>query len=263
LNLAVALAAGGDANKAAAILAQVDTSLKQGSPADLAAASSISGALTYNRALLLAGSGDSERQRLAIGELEIYLRRTGSSLAWWPLAYQRYLSLCKQFGTEPKSQATLLSNATVRFRPVAALELTPAPVALGESLTDAQKTLGSAAPSIPLIRGTNLVEVDYQDRGIKLIGTDEVLAIVISGDHAPAIPVRAMGLGTKPVELKVGMTRADLDRVMADTDYDFRQLIDPSLNYRFYSDLGIAVLIQGEKIVELAIGQVPKRRVEI
>ena len=263
LNLAVALAAGGDTSKAAAILAQVDTSLKQGSPVDLAAASSISGALTYNRALLLAGSLDSGRQRLAIGELEVYLRRTGSSLAWWPLAYQRYISLCKQFGTEPKSQATLLSDTTVRFRPVAALELTPEPLALGESLADVRKKLGTAPPSVPLIRGTNLVQIDYHDRGIKLIGTDEVLAIVLSGDHAPTIPVRAMGFGTKPVELKLGMTSADLDRVMADSDYDFRQLTDPNLNYRFYSDLGIAVLIQGGKIIELVIGQVPKRKVGI
>jgi len=263
LNLAVALEAGGDVNKAAAILAQVETSLKPASPVDLAAASSISGALTYNRALLLAESRDSERQRLAIGELETYLRRTRPSLAWWPLAYQRYSSLCKQFGTEPKSQSNLLSDAIVRFRPVAALELSPEPLALGERLADARKKLGMAKPSVPLIRGTNLVQIDYHDRGIKLIGTDEVLAIVISGDHAPTIPVRAMGLGTKSVELKVGMTIADLDRVMGDTDYDFRQLIDPNLNYRFYSDLGIAMLIQGGKAIELVIGQVPKRKVGI
>jgi len=47
---------------------------------------------------------------------------------------------------------------------------------------------------------------------------------------------------------------------MGDVDYDFRQLVDPELNYRFYSDMGVAVLVKSGRVVELVIGQVPKRR---
>jgi hypothetical protein len=114
---------------------------------------------------------------------------------------------------------------------------------------------------MPVIRGTNLAQLDYPNQGIKVIATDEVLAIILSGDKAPALRVREMGLGTKTVELKIGMTNAELDRLLGDTDYDFRQLVDPDLNYRFYSDLGIAVLSQGGKVTQLVISQVPKRKV--
>lgn len=263
LNLAVAFAAGGEAEKALSMLARVDDSLKKVSPSALSAAYSIFSAISYNRAILLAGSTDTQRQQLAITELENYLRRNAPSLAWWPLAYQRYVSLCKQFGTEAKSQATLLADAPVRFRPVAALDVNHQQLALGESLTEAEKQLGNPGPTLPLIRGTNLVQVDYHDQGVKLISTDEVLAIVVSGDHAPGIPIRGMGLGAKVVEIKLGMTTKELDQLLSDADYDFRQLIDPDVNYRFYSELGIAVLVQGGKVVELVIGQVPKRKVGI
>ena len=263
INLAVAYAAVGSGEKAMSTLSLVETSLKKEDPSSLRGDGSVSNALAYNRALLLAQSPDGQRQRLAIGELENYLRQTGSSLAWWQLAYQRYASLCKQSGAMPKTESALLSQTTVRFRPVATLDLSKAQIALGQSLAEAKGQLGAASSSSPVVRGTNLVRLDYPNEGIKVIGTDEVLAIILSGGKAPALSVREMGLGTKSVELKVGMTNAELDRLLGDSDYDFRQLVDPDLNYRFYSDLGIAVLSQGGKITELVISQVPKRKIDL
>ena len=121
--------------------------------------------------------------------------------------------------------------------------------------------LAGASSSTPVVRGTNVVRLDYPDQGIRVIGTDEVLAIILCGDKASVVKIREMGLGTKFIELKVGMTSAHLDRLLGDSDYDFRQLVNPDLNYRFYSDLGIAVLTEGGKITELVISQVPKRKV--
>jgi adhesin HecA-like repeat protein len=261
INLAVAYAALGDTEKAMSTLSQVETSLKNGDRRLFRGDGSVSNALAYNHALLLAQSPDGQRQRLAIGELENYLRRTDSSLAWWQLAYQRYAILCKQSGTAPRTEGALLSQATVRFRPVATLDLSGGQIALGQSLSEAKGQLGTASSSTPVVRGTNVVRLDYPKQGIKVIGTDEVLAIIICGDNASAVSIREMGLGTKFIKLKVGMTSADLDRLLGDSDYDFRQLVDSDLNYRFYSDLGIAVLSQGGKITELVISQVPKRKV--
>jgi len=45
---------------------------------------------------------------------------------------------------------------------------------------------------------------------------------------------------------------------MQDADYDFRQLTDPDVNYRFYKDLGIAVLIRDGVVSEMIISQIPK-----
>ncbi|MDB4893966.1 MAG: hypothetical protein JWN15_228, partial [Firmicutes bacterium] len=263
INLAVAYAAHGDADKALGALGAVETSLKKREMLSLRGAGSLGNALAYNHALLLSQSPDVQRQRLAIGELENYLRQTGPSLAWWQLAYQRYSGLCKQSGTTPKSEPMLLSDMSVRFRPVAALVTNKVQVMLGQSLAEARTQLGVAGNSIPVVRGTNLVQIDYPQRGIKVMGTDEVLAIILFGDHAPSLPIRETGLGAKSAELKVGMTTTELDQVLGDSDYDFRQLVDPALNYRFYSDLGIAVLAKSGTVIELVIGQVPKRKVGI
>jgi tetratricopeptide (TPR) repeat protein len=261
INLAVAYAALGSTEKAMSTLSHVETSLENGDRSLFRRDASVSNALAYNHALLLAQSPDGQRQRLAIGELESYLRQTDSSLAWWQLAYQRYANLCKQSGTTPKTESALLSQTTARFRPVASLDLSRGQIALGQSLAEAKVQLGAANSSSPIVLGTNLVRLDYPNQGIKIIGTDEVLAIILFGDKASAISIKEMGIGTKSIELKVGMTSADLDRLLGDSDYDFRQLVDPDLNYRFYSDLGIAVLSQSGKIAELVISQVPKRKV--
>jgi tetratricopeptide (TPR) repeat protein len=262
INLAVAYAALGDTDKAMTTLGQVENSLKNNDDSrSFRGDRSLSNALAYNHALLLAQSPDGQRQHLAIGELENYLRKTDSSLAWWQLAYQRYSILCKQSGTVPKTEDALLSQTTVRFRPVAALALSKGQIALGETLAEVRGQLGAEASTAPVVRGTNVVRLDYPNQGIKVIGTDEVLAIVLCSDRASAVSIREMGLGTKFIQLKVGMTSAELDRLLGDSDYDFRQLVDPDLNYRFYSDLGIAVLTQGGKVSELVISQIPKKRV--
>jgi tetratricopeptide (TPR) repeat protein len=261
INLAVAYAALGDAEKAMATLSQVETSLKNDDRSSLRGDIAVSNALAYNHALLLAQSPDGQRQHLAIGELENYLRKTDSSLAWWQLAYQRYNVLCKQSGSVPKTENELLSQTTVRFRPVAALDVTRGQIALGQNLVEVKRQLGAEMSSTPVVRGTNVVRVEYPKLGIAVIGTDEVLAIVLCSDKASPVNIREMGLGTKSIQLQVGMTNADLDRLLGDSDYDFRQLINPDLNYRFYSDLGIAVLSQSGKIVELVISQIPKKRV--
>lgn len=261
INLAVAYAALGDAEKAMTTLSQVETFLKDDTHSSFRGDIAVSNALAYNHALLLAQSPDGQRQRLAIGELESYLRKTDSSLAWWQLAYQRYNALCKQSGAVPKTENQLLSQATVRFRPVAALDVTRGQIALGQNLVEAKRQLGAEATSTPVVRGTNVVRVEYPKLGIAVIGTDEVLAIVLCSDKASPVNLREMGLGARSIQLQVGMNSADLDRLLGDSDYDFRQLIDPDLNYRFYSDLGIAVLSQSGKIVELVISQIPKKRV--
>jgi tetratricopeptide (TPR) repeat protein len=262
INLAVAYAALGDTDKAMTTLGQVENSLKNNEDSrSFRGDRSLSNALAYNHALLLAQSPDGQRQHLAIGELENYLRKTDSSLAWWQLAYQRYSILCKQSGTVPKTEDALLSQTTVRFRPVAALDLSKGQIALGQTLAQVRGQLGAEASTAPVVRGTNVVRLDYPNQGIKVIGTDEVLAIVLCSDRASAVSIREMGLGTKFIQLKVGMTSAELDRLLGDSDYDFRQLVDPDLNYRFYSDLGIAVLTQDGKVSELVISQIPKKRV--
>lgn len=261
INLAVAYQSEGSTVQAMGALDRVDASLKQASPGSLPGSSLLSDALAYNHAFFLAQSSDNRNQHLAIEELESYLRHTGPALAWWPLAYQRYTELCKKSDIAPRSREELLTQTAPHFRPVAALAVNNVQVALGDNLEQARIKLGETSSSIPVIRGTNLRMLDYSNRGIKVLATDEVLAIFLAGSTAPVLNLREMGLGTKNTVLRIGMTNAELDRVMGDSDYDFRQLVDPDLNYRFYPDIGIATLSKNGKVTELVIVQIPKQQV--
>jgi tetratricopeptide (TPR) repeat protein len=67
---------------------------------------SVASALAYNRAVLFAGGGP-EKQAEAAQLFEAYLELTGSGGAWWPLAYEKYVTICKKIGRElrPKGRS--------------------------------------------------------------------------------------------------------------------------------------------------------------
>jgi len=43
--------------------------------------------------------------------------------------------------------------------------------------------------------------------------------------------------------------------------YDYRQLYDPEINYRFYRDLGIAIRIRKGEVAEIIVVQIPERTI--
>jgi hypothetical protein len=131
-------------------------------------------------------------------------------------------------------------------------------VALGDDFSQLKARMRTEDRVSTLIPNTNLVRIDYPDRGIGVIGTDQVLAFVLQGGNAPAITLKETGFGSKTSRVYIGMPTRDLDALMQDADYDFRQLTDPDVNYRFYKDLGIAVLIHDGIVSEMIISQIPK-----
>ena len=86
-----------------------------------------------------------------------------------------------------------------------------------------------------------------------------MLAFVLHGVNAPAITLKEMGVGAKISALSIGMSSRDLDLLMKDADYDYRELVDPEVKYRFYKNLGLALLIQNATVTEIIISQIPKR----
>jgi hypothetical protein len=68
-------------------------------------------------------------------------------------------------------------------------------------------------------------------------------------------------VGTKLVVLRSDMTKQELETALADDDYDFRQLSDPDVNYRFYRNIGLAVRIQRERVEQLVVVQIPDRSI--
>ncbi|MCE9561775.1 MAG: M48 family metalloprotease [Planctomycetes bacterium] len=226
----------------------------------IAGTPTLAASLRYNRAILLSASPKIEDRKSAVESFERYLVATVPASAWWPLAHERYLKLCKDLGQDPKKKADLISTGRTTLRLVTTLPLSgDVSVALNEPLTDARKLLGPGR-EVPIVKNTKLVRVKYPERGIDLIGTENVLAICLSGPKAPELPVRATGIGTQTFKLKIGMTRDEVEKLLGDEEYDFREIDQPGHTYRFYADLGLALRLRAGKVEELAIVQIPRRR---
>ena len=219
---------------------------------------SISGAVQYNRMLLLQASADLDDRRKALANLGSYLRSVGQNSAWWPLAYDRYATLCQALGQPPKSQDALRSQAPPRLKPLSAIELGPKTrVELGDRVSEVRRRLGTVQ-AVPVIARTNLVRLICPDRGIELLCTEQVLAICLRGPTAPPLSLRTTGLGANNKALRVGMAEAELDQVLKDQDYPvFKELIVPDVHYQYYRELGLAVRLRQGVVEELVIVQLP------
>ena len=223
-----------------------------------AAASTLSDAVLYNRALLLADSKSAPDQDEAMAGMEKYLHSASPASAWWPLAFERYTALCKARGTAPQAESALRSAAGSRMRPLNSLEIIPGkPLTIADPLRKVVAMLGESAP-IPLVPDTNLVQMNYPARGVSVIATNVVLALRLSGPNAPALAVRGVGLGAETTSLQIGMTKDQLESAVKE-NYEFTQIVDPEVNYRFYRSLGLAVLVRGGVVKEMMIVQVPSQ----
>ena len=226
--------------------------------ADSAAASTLTDAVLYNRALLLADSPTASDRAEAIAEIEKYLQSASSASAWWPLAYERYTALCKAQGSVPKPEATLRTASAVRLRTLTSLEIVAGkPLTVSDPLRNVRGALGEATP-VPLVPDTALVQMNYPQYGVNVIADSVVLALCLSGPNAPPLTVQGAGLGAGKATLRVGMTKAQLEEVIKE-DFEYKQIIDPEVNYRFYPDLGLAVLIRHGVVQEMIIVQLPRR----
>lgn len=215
-------------------------------------------ALLYNNSLLLAASPDKAKRMQALEQLETYLVVANPASAWWPLAYERYTGLCKEQGKAPKPKKELTLDSGSRFRQVAALKLASGMVlTLSEPINASVRNLGE---KIPVASRTKLTRLCYPQHGVEVLATDTILAICLKGPKAPPLPLQGQGSAAPTVQLTIGMTKADLEKLLEGQDYDFRQLDDPSLTYRFYGALGLGVRLEKNKVSELVIAQIPRRR---
>ncbi len=204
-------------------------------------------ALLYNRAQALA---KSNKPADAIKMYEAYLVRANQSSAWWKLALESYNTLCKAQKVPAKTFQA--GTAVTRFRPLTSVEVQPGKLV---TLADPVDHLPSEAKRVPVAGPANLAA--YHLPGVDMLATDKVMGIRLSGPEAPKLSLKESGLGSKASDLTIGMAKADLEKTLANQTYDFRQLDSPEVNYRFYRDLGLAVLVKQGKVAELMVVQLP------
>jgi tetratricopeptide (TPR) repeat protein len=258
VNLAVAMAAGGRRADARSELDRVEAELRALTPGEEPDEPTLA-AVRYNRGLALADTSTDDGRRSARTELEGYLAVGDPDSAFWPLAYERYRDLCSAAGVTPRTQASFRPAAVLSHRPVSSIELGPGrAVTLGEPLQGVRDRLGPGQ-EVPAVRGTNLVRVIYRDLGLEILANERVLAVSAVGRRAPPLPLRRVGLGAGEDRLQVGMTRADLKRLLGEAPAS-GALVDPEKEYHFYPGIGIAVRLAGERVSELVVVKTPRVR---
>jgi hypothetical protein len=223
-------------------------------------ASSVPGlttAVNYNRGMLLAASKEEAKKIEAVEQFETYLKSASPASAWWPLAFERYTGLCKELKRKPRERDSLVALAPTRLRLVTAVKIEDGAVlALTQPLQAAAAKLGEETPAAAR---TKLRRIRFARHGIEVLATDTILAICLTTDKAPAIPVHAVGGGPAVGELKVGMDDKKCADLLADEPFDLRNLDDASVKYRFYSRLGLGVRYKDDKVAEIIVAQVPRQ----
>jgi len=261
LNAGVVDLAGGDAAKGEdkfVLVEKLGTQLGRNAPQN--AGTALASALTYNRAIMLMAASDPNTRRTAVEQWERYLQSTSPASAWWGLAYERYEKLCRELKATPKSADELRKAAKENFRLVVSVPLESGEtIDLGQPLEEELAALGEAVVVPVLARRGKLMRYRYEDLGIEILGVHDVLAVRLSSENSPELPLRGVGLTAGSKSLRVGMTKDELEEVLGGQDFDFRELDDKETSYRFYRHLGLAVRIKGGKVVELVVAQIPQR----
>lgn len=214
------------------------------------------GAIDFNEGWLQTRSA-SAGQEVGAAKLEQWLAKASPSSAWWQLAYDRYAKAMTAAGKTPTAAAVLRHRDAPMFRPIVAIALGGGGVVtLSEPTAGMRARLGRAVET-PAVAGTNVVWLDYPERGTKVLASAEVLAVSLTGDKAAPLMLRPSSLGSPPVSIRVGMTVAQLSAVIGD-DFEMKRLQDDAPAYRYYRQLGLGVHVKDGVVDELFIAQLPE-----
>jgi Zn-dependent protease with chaperone function len=214
--------------------------------------------LLYNKATVAAAAPEKTQQQEGLRQFEQYLQSPNGAGAWWPLAYERYAELAKKLGVEPKKAKEFSKPSWIPHRLVTSVTLgSGATLTLSEPITEAATRLGEKTP---VFSRSKLSRIRYPGHGIEVLATDSILAIHLVGEKAPAIPVHEGGIGGKTQPVRLNMPEKEFLQIVGAEPFDVRPLDDPKVLYRFYPYLGLAVRIEKDQVVDLAVTQIPRKR---
>ena len=217
-------------------------------------------ALGYQRAMELMKSPNEQNKADAFTLFESYLTSMRRAGAWWPLAYAQYVELAKALGRTAKAESEFSRGPkSTMWRPVTLVSMGENRSAnLGEETAILVKRLGEPEATIPVVKGTNLKLLKYPKLGVSVLATHVVVAILVDTPNSPAIPLQRFELGGESKQLKIGMTRKEIEALLGD-DWDSIQgpVYDPEVSFRIYREAGIAVRYHEGKVAEFAVVVVP------
>src|SRR5262249_14951389 len=124
-NAGVADLAAGQAERCATRFDQVEKIAQQlgASKTTAPANRALTSALLYNRAMLLAGSGNNDTRRQAVDNWINYLQTASVSSAWRPVGYALYQKLCQDLQIQPKDLKELAKPGRDELRPLTSVTI--------------------------------------------------------------------------------------------------------------------------------------------
>jgi hypothetical protein len=216
-------------------------------------------AFVYNRAFLMADSSEPAQRQKAAAAFERYLGAAEPSSPWWPLAFERYQSLCRELNRTAKTRQALVDpDRMPDYRLATEVTIGTNRVSLGEPVSDVTGRLGEGEP-VPVVRGTDLVRRKYPASGMELLTADRVLAIFLGGANAPPLSLLRPSSGAGAATLHVGMTKAELEQVFAGKESTEVAVDRPGERYRYFPDPGVGARLARDKVTELVVTQMPRR----
>lgn len=216
-------------------------------------------AMQYTQARSLAVSNIPADRSSALKLFETYLQTMNRASSWWPVAYSEYKDLASKLSQTPKAISEFAKPSIEDWRPVTSIEFSEGKIiGLGQVENQIKEEIGEADTVVPVIAGTNIKRSMYNDHGVTILSSREVLAIFLSSEASPKIKLIRTGLGGETVLLSVGMDRADLEAALGDEwSVELVSIVNPNNAYQFYRQVGIAVQYDQQKVKELVIVNVP------
>jgi hypothetical protein len=130
-------------------------------------------------------------------------------------------------------------------------------IGLAERASTVEQRAGDKAADVPALPGTNMRRVRLADHGVTLLVARSVIAIFLSGENAPAVELRQIGVASQPVKIAVGMSQQELQNILGGNRPE-GYLVDSATKYVFYHEIGLAVRFAEGKVVELVIAPLPR-----
>jgi tetratricopeptide (TPR) repeat protein len=208
--------------------------------------------ILYTRAMLVDASDDRSRQE-AVAKLEAYLQGDCPLSTWWSLAWARYAEVCQALDREPLSREVLQQKRLQSPPPRLTVQAPPeGDGLLGMRLGTAIEELGPSTATA-VLPGRRLERHRFAKHSLEVIATDRVFTVCLPGPNA-AVALRA---GDRPpTQVRTGMTSAEVAKVLGG-EYLLTQLPDQSVAYQYYPDLGLALRMAGDRVVEMILVRTP------
>jgi tetratricopeptide (TPR) repeat protein len=223
--------------------------------------SALMDAYVYNLSLVAERDEDAKEKRRAAQMLGDYLLHASPDSAYWSLAKARHDRLVKALGVKDVKLPRLRGEPGLRL--VTAITADGETISLSQPLKEIMPGLGQGI-AIPLSPQSKIARWRFPGGAVELLGKDKILAIFLRTREAPPVVVKALGVGAKGRELRVGMAQKEALEVLKIRGGGRieRAIDDPDVRFQFYPELGLAVRYDDGRVAELALAQVPRWSLE-